>query len=58
MAEPTNEEIKQAVKSLSINQPIMKAEKRGRTLTLHLLGGLVVKYSLPAKKKKSTPPPP
>ena len=50
MVKPTSSEISEAVKAKKINQPIMRAEKRGRTLTLYLLGGKVVKYSLPAKK--------
>lgn len=47
MAEPTKAEIQKAIKAKKINQPIMKAEKKGKTLTLYLLGGKVVKYSLP-----------
>ncbi|MHC4749232.1 MAG: hypothetical protein ACYTFW_05095 [Planctomycetota bacterium] len=50
MAEPTQAEIKKAIKAKGINQPIMKAEKKGKTLTLYLLGGKVVKYSLPSSK--------
>jgi hypothetical protein len=51
MSEPTREEIKKAIKAKKINQPIQKVEKKGRTLTLYLLGGKVVKYSLPSSKK-------
>ena len=49
MSKPTNEEIKQAIKAKKINQPIQKVEKKGNTLTLYLLGGHVVKYTLPKK---------
>lgn len=44
MAEATAAEIKQAVKAKKINKPVMKAEKKGKTLTLYLYGGEVVKY--------------
>jgi len=50
MAEATQAEIKKAIKAKKINVPIMKAERKGRTLTLHLYGGEVVKYTLPVSK--------
>ena len=49
---PTSSEIKKAIKAKEINQPIMRVEKSGRTLTLYLLGGKVVKYTLPAARSK------
>ena len=50
---PTEAEIKKAIKAKKINQPIQKVEKRGNTLTLYLLGGSVVKYTLPKTKSSS-----
>ncbi|MFC1996975.1 hypothetical protein ACFLXI_05130 [Chloroflexota bacterium] len=50
MADPTKEEVQKAIKAKKINKPIMKVEKKGRTLTLYLLGGDIVKYSLPSSK--------
>ena len=45
MAEPTKAEIKQAIKAKKIDVPIMRVEKKGKTIILYLLGGRVVKYS-------------
>ena len=46
MNEPTANEVKQAVKALKIDKPIMKVSKRGKTLTIYLYGGEVLKYRL------------
>lgn len=50
---PTVAEVKKAIKAKKINQPIQKVEKKGQTLTLYLLGGKVVKYTLPKAKSSS-----
>ena len=52
MREVTDEEIRKAVRAKGIDQRIQKVEKKGRVLTLHLLGGSVVKYTLPVVKRK------
>jgi hypothetical protein len=46
MNKPTAAEINQAVKALKINKPIMKITKKGKTLTLYLYGGEMLKYRL------------
>jgi hypothetical protein len=46
MNEPSSAEVRQAVKALKIDKPIMKITKSGKTLILHLYGGEVVKYRL------------
>ena len=50
MSEVTQAEIKKAVKAKKIDRPVLAAEKSGKTLTLYLYGGEVVKYALTAKK--------
>ena len=50
MAEVTQAEIAQAVKAKKIDRPVMKATKRGKTITLHLYGGEVVKVPSAALK--------
>jgi len=54
MAEATRAEVQKAIKAKKINKPIMKVEKKGKTLTLYLLGGDVVKYTLPGRSSSST----
>ena len=46
MNEATAAEVKQAIKKLKIDKPIIKVSKRGKTLTLYLYGGQVLKYRL------------
>ena len=53
MSQPTSEEVKRAIQAKKINKPIMKVEKKGKTLTLYLLGGEVVKYTLPGRSHSS-----
>ena len=50
MSKPTVDEVKKAVKAKKIDVPVMRVDKRGRTLTLYLYGGGVVKYTLPSSK--------
>ena len=46
MANPTANEVKEAAAALKFNKPVMKITKKGKTLTFHLYGGEVLKYTL------------
>ena len=52
MNEPSANEVKQAVQSLKIDKPIMKITKKGKTITLYLYGGEVMKHTLKAAASK------
>jgi hypothetical protein len=65
--EPTNQNIKQAVEDLEINQPLHLVRVVGNRLELHLRGGTVLKWPetaterkkrLAAKPKPKPPPEP
>ena len=49
MAKPTANEVKEAAAALKFNKPVMKITKKGKTLTFHMYGGEVLKYTLKSK---------
>jgi hypothetical protein len=55
MNQPSVNEVKEAVEALKINKPIMKITKKGKTITLYLYGGDVIKYTLRSKAASPSP---